>query len=185
MEIPDVKPDLYPIDQIFLQWKIDLESVSAEKTYIGWRRENTIGFRRRWFLSWINHVTTISLRVFFQIEMLNINKLISYFPRTYALMSTVIFPIWTNLYHLLQVGGGAGLAFMTFCEVFLAMPAGPLWSALFFIMLILLGIDSEFGTLEGLVAPFYDMKWVKLRKEIFTGTCAIAYVYTYLNQKKV
>jgi len=36
-------------------------------------------------------------------------------------------------------------------------------------MLILLGIDSEFGTLEALIAPFYDMKWVTMRKELFTG----------------
>ena len=58
---------------------------------------------------------------------------------------------------------------MTFCDAFLQMPVPPIWSTLFFIMLILLGIDSEFGTLEGLVAPFYDMKWVTMRKEFFTG----------------
>jgi len=40
-------------------------------------------------------------------------------------------------------------------------------------MLILLGIDSEFGTLEALIAPFYDMKWVKFRKEFFTGGVAV------------
>jgi len=68
-----------------------------------------------------------------------------------------------------KVGGGPGLAFITFCDAFLQMPVSPLWSCLFFIMLILLGIDSEFGTLEALIAPFYDMKWVKFRKEFFTG----------------
>lgn len=36
-------------------------------------------------------------------------------------------------------------------------------------MLILLGIDSEFGTLEGFVAPFYDAKWVTMKKWKFTG----------------
>jgi len=71
-----------------------------------------------------------------------------------------------------EVGGGAGLAFITFCDAFLQMPVSPLWSCLFFIMLILLGIDSEFGTLEGAIAPFYDMKWVKMRKELFTGLAA-------------
>lgn len=44
-------------------------------------------------------------------------------------------------------------------------------------MLILLGIDSEFGTLEGAIAPFYDMKWVKMRKELFTGK----YLYRLFN----
>lgn len=72
-----------------------------------------------------------------------------------------------------SVGSGPGLAFITFCDAFLQMPVPPLWSALFFIMLILLGIDSEFGTFEGLVAPFYDMKWVSFRKEIFTAILAV------------
>ncbi|XP_012561513.2 sodium-dependent neutral amino acid transporter B(0)AT3 isoform X1 [Hydra vulgaris] len=71
-----------------------------------------------------------------------------------------------------KIGGGPGLAFITFCDAFLQMPASPVWSVLFFFMLILLGIDSEFGTLEGAIAPFYDMKWVKMRKEIFTGIVA-------------
>ena len=69
----------------------------------------------------------------------------------------------------LKVGGGPGLAFITFCDAFLQLPAAPVWSVIFFIMLILLGIDSEFGTLEGAIAPFYDMKWVSMRKEVFTG----------------
>ncbi|XP_057312121.1 sodium-dependent neutral amino acid transporter B(0)AT3-like isoform X2 [Hydractinia symbiolongicarpus] len=73
-----------------------------------------------------------------------------------------------------EVGGGAGLAFITFCDAFLQMPVSPLWSVLFFIMLILLGIDSEFGTLEGLVAPFYDAKWVTMKKWKFTGILAFA-----------
>lgn len=72
-----------------------------------------------------------------------------------------------NLY--LKVGSGPGLAFITFCDAFLQMPVPPLWAVLFFAMLVLLGIDSEFGTFEGLVQPFYDMKWVTIRKEYFTS----------------
>ena len=49
------------------------------------------------------------------------------------------------------------------------MDVSPLWSILFFMMLLLLGIDSEFGTLEAAVAPLYDMKLIPMRKEIFTG----------------
>lgn len=82
-------------------------------------------------------------------------------------MCTDVIPLY-NLLHD-QVGGGPGLAFITFADAFLQMPVSPLWSALFFMMLILLGIDSQFGTLEGLIAPFYDNKWIKMRKEIFTG----------------
>ena len=58
---------------------------------------------------------------------------------------------------------------MTYCEAFLLMDVSPLWAVLFFMMLVLLGIDSEFGTLEGAVAPLYDLKWVTMRKEIFMG----------------
>ena len=49
------------------------------------------------------------------------------------------------------------------------MDVSPLWSILFFMMLLLLGIDSEFGTLEAAVAPLYDMKLIPMKKEIFTG----------------
>lgn len=58
---------------------------------------------------------------------------------------------------------------MTYCQAFLLMDVSPLWAVLFFMMLVLLGIDSEFGTLEGAVAPLYDLKWVKMRKEIVMG----------------
>ncbi|XP_066929944.1 sodium-dependent neutral amino acid transporter B(0)AT3-like isoform X2 [Clytia hemisphaerica] len=66
-----------------------------------------------------------------------------------------------------KIGTGPGLAFITYCEAFLLMEVSPLWSILFFMMLVLLGIDSEFGTLEGAVAPLYDLGWVTMRKEYF------------------
>ena len=49
------------------------------------------------------------------------------------------------------------------------MPASPIWSVLFFCMLLTLGLGSMFGTLEGVITPFYDMKIVPFRKEIMTG----------------
>ena len=49
------------------------------------------------------------------------------------------------------------------------MDVSPLWAILFFFMLLLLGIDSEFGTLEAAVAPFFDMKLVKMKKPVFMG----------------
>lgn len=68
------------------------------------------------------------------------------------------------------MGSGPGLAFMAFCDAILLMKGSPFWSVMFFLMLILLGIDSEFGTLEATIAPFYDSGLVKnMRKEVFTG----------------
>ena len=66
---------------------------------------------------------------------------------------------------------------MTYCEAFLLMEVSPLWAILFFMMLVLLGIDSEFGTLEGAVAPLYDLKWVTMRKEIFMGELTFFFLY--------
>jgi len=76
-----------------------------------------------------------------------------------------------------QVGSGPGLAFMTYCEAFLLLDVSPLWAVLFFMMLVLLGIDSEFGTLEGAVAPLYDLGWVTMRKEKFMALIAVFFVF--------
>lgn len=75
-----------------------------------------------------------------------------------------------------KVGTGPGLAFMTYCEAFLLMDVSPLWAVLFFMMLVLLGIDSEFGTLEGAVAPLYDLKWVTMPKPKFMAIIAVSFV---------
>jgi solute carrier family 6 amino acid/orphan transporter-like 15/16/17/18/20 len=58
---------------------------------------------------------------------------------------------------LFKVGSGPGLAFMTFSDALLRLDVPQLWSVLFFFMLILLGIDSEFGTLEASIGPMLDL----------------------------
>jgi len=63
------------------------------------------------------------------------------------------------------------LAFIIFTEAINQFPGAQFWSVLFFLMLFTLGIDSQFGTLEGVVTSIVDMKlFPNLRKEILTGT---------------
>ena len=58
---------------------------------------------------------------------------------------------------------------MTFSDAILLMDVSPLWAILFFFMLILLGIDSEFGTLEAAIGPIMDLNiFPKMRKELVT-----------------
>ena len=80
-----------------------------------------------------------------------------------------------------QLGSGPGLAFMTFSDALLLMDASPFWSIMFFIMLILLGIDSEFGTLEAAISPLYELGWVKMSKPVFTGRISCFNSFCYLN----
>ena len=71
---------------------------------------------------------------------------------------------------------GPGLTFIAFTEAIVRMPASPIWSVLFFCMLLTLGMGSMFGTLEGVITPFYDMKIVPFRKEIMTGMYYVSQV---------
>ncbi|KAJ8972087.1 hypothetical protein NQ317_018331 [Molorchus minor] len=70
---------------------------------------------------------------------------------------------------------GTGLAFIIFTEAINQFPGAQFWSVLFFLMLFTLGIDSQFGTLEGVVTSIVDMKlFPNLPKEILTGIICLA-----------
>lgn len=69
-----------------------------------------------------------------------------------------------------QVSQGPGLAFVVFSEALTLMPVSPLWALLFFFMLFLLGLDSQFATVEGLITVLRDNKRIrKFRKELLVG----------------
>ncbi|XP_063441848.1 sodium-dependent neutral amino acid transporter B(0)AT3-like [Mytilus trossulus] len=82
---------------------------------------------------------------------------------------------------LQKSGSGTGLAFIAFTEAINQFPAAPFWSILFFLMLLTLGLDSMFGTLEGVVTSIIDMNLItNLRKDVLAGVlCAVSLLMSF------
>ena len=51
---------------------------------------------------------------------------------------------------------GTGFAFIVMADVFTKIPGAPFWSALFFLMLLSLGLGSQIGIIEGLTSTLFD-----------------------------
>ena len=70
-----------------------------------------------------------------------------------------------------QSASGTGLAFILFTEAVNQFPWGNVWALLFFLMLFTLGLDSQFGTLQGVIQCIIDLKMFpeSVKKEIITG----------------
>ncbi|KAH7938393.1 hypothetical protein HPB49_023168 [Dermacentor silvarum] len=96
-------------------------------------------------------------------------------PLTSLLAGTVIFSVLGHMAFVADksvgdvVKSGPGLAFLVYPEVVTRMPASTVWSILFFVMLLCLGINSQFCPSEAIVAGVID-QWPQLvtRRKLIT-----------------
>lgn len=82
--------------------------------------------------------------------------------------------------HISQVAEkGPGLAFLAFPSATLALPGSAFWACMFFLMIIMLGLDSQFCTMEGFVTAVVD-EWphiLKPHKELcIAGMCFVSWL---------
>ncbi|XP_059833418.1 sodium- and chloride-dependent neutral and basic amino acid transporter B(0+)-like isoform X7 [Hypanus sabinus] len=74
---------------------------------------------------------------------------------------------------------GFGLVFIAYPEALAQLPWAPLWSALFFLMLLTLGLDTQFGALEVITTTLVDQfpKLLQSKRLYLTaGLCLIFYL---------
>ncbi|XP_076163039.1 sodium- and chloride-dependent GABA transporter 1 [Ptiloglossa arizonensis] len=77
------------------------------------------------------------------------------------------------------VKSGPGLVFLTYPEVVMKLPGAPMWAIIFFVMLLILGIDSEFCIVESFITGVVD-NWSDLlrphRKKFTIAICLFMFV---------
>ncbi|CAK8686641.1 unnamed protein product [Clavelina lepadiformis] len=103
---------------------------------------------------------------------------------TSVLAGFVVFSVLGSLAHQTGleiedvVDQGAGLAFVAYPAAVANLPAAPVWAFLFFFMLLNLGLDSQFGMIEAVVAGLFDeVSWFrKNRVKFLAGLCVVQFI---------
>lgn len=76
------------------------------------------------------------------------------------------------------VSSGPGLTFITYPEAVLLMPLPQLWAIMFFFMLLVLGMGSQFGGIQMITTSIID-HWPHLRNKqgrVTAGTCIACFI---------
>ncbi|TNM90769.1 hypothetical protein fugu_003058 [Takifugu bimaculatus] len=72
---------------------------------------------------------------------------------------------------------GPGIAFVVYPEALTRLPLSPFWAIIFFLMLLTLGLDTMFATIETIVTSVSDEfpKYLRKHKPLFTLACCISF----------
>ncbi|KAK7881583.1 hypothetical protein WMY93_029992 [Mugilogobius chulae] len=95
----------------------------------------------------------------------------------------VIFSVIGFMAHELKVpieqvaDEGPGIAFVVYPEALTRLPLSPFWAIIFFLMLLTLGLDTMFATIETIVTSVSDEfpKYLRKHKPLFTLVCCVAF----------
>ncbi|XP_068595139.1 sodium- and chloride-dependent GABA transporter 2-like [Brachionichthys hirsutus] len=96
----------------------------------------------------------------------------------FAVFSILGFMSYEQNLHISEVAeSGPGLAFIAYPRAVSMMPFSPLWACCFFIMIVFLGLDGQFVSVESLVTSVVDMYPStfrrKNRRELFILAVAV------------
>uniref|UniRef100_A0A6Q2XNP6 Transporter n=1 Tax=Esox lucius TaxID=8010 RepID=A0A6Q2XNP6_ESOLU len=95
----------------------------------------------------------------------------------------VIFSVIGFMAHELKVpiekvaDEGPGIAFVVYPEALTRLPLSPFWAIIFFLMLLTLGLDTMFATIETIVTSVSDEfpKYLRKHKPLFTLICCACF----------
>uniref|UniRef100_A0A5F9CT07 Transporter n=1 Tax=Oryctolagus cuniculus TaxID=9986 RepID=A0A5F9CT07_RABIT len=118
----------------------------------------------------------------------NLEQVKSYLASTYPSEYSAIAPQIHNCSlesELNTAVQGTGLAFIVYTEAIKNMEVSQLWSVLYFLMMLLLGVGSMLGNTMAIITPLTDSKFISslLPREVISGlvcliNCAIGLVFT-------